>query len=271
MTFVFINGFSIKSGKLLSYTPYQLYTAKSGRQKGLSGYTVKQPGAESSSIVSSTVCDTEPSSEFTNGLDPLDSRSGLDLNERSRTMDTSDIDDFSAQVNAEFGSMENSSKSATYESVKQKSINANFDRNHLKPESSGDSYHSTSKAGDPKFLNEFYNNSRLHHLSTWKAEFREYVNHLQSTGTSFPGREKLRQIVLERDSNRELQGSGCVRGKPKRCVMHIDMDCFFVSVGLRRRPDLKGRRTFIISFHLYLALTFPSFFNARATKWWKGI
>ena len=24
-------------------------------------------------------------------------------------------------------------------------------------------------------------------------------------------------------------------------VMHIDMDCFFVSVGLRRRPDLLGR------------------------------
>lgn len=24
-------------------------------------------------------------------------------------------------------------------------------------------------------------------------------------------------------------------------VMHIDMDCFFVSVGLRNRPELKGK------------------------------
>lgn len=24
-------------------------------------------------------------------------------------------------------------------------------------------------------------------------------------------------------------------------IMHIDMDCFFVSVGLRKRPDLRGQ------------------------------
>lgn len=28
---------------------------------------------------------------------------------------------------------------------------------------------------------------------------------------------------------------------PQKIIMHIDMDCFFVSVGLRKRPDLKGK------------------------------
>ena len=100
---------------------------------------------------------------------------------------------------------------------------------------------SPAKAGDPNFLNEFYSNSRLHFLSTWKAEFKAYVNELQKQGSSFLGREKLRQVVAERYdlSSTETDYFTGV-GKPKRCVMHIDMDCFFVSVGLRNRPDLKG-------------------------------
>ncbi|XP_022099983.1 DNA repair protein REV1-like isoform X2 [Acanthaster planci] len=133
-----------------------------------------------------------------------------------------------------------------------------------------------AKAGDPNFLSEFYSNSRLHHISTWGAEFKAFVNKLQSLGDiSFPGREKLRRFIEDHNDsppssgelldikpqtdvvNEEHQISrtpvlfqthsarpncGEVHvDKPKRVIMHIDMDCFFVSVGLRNRPDLQGK------------------------------
>ncbi|CAB1329005.1 unnamed protein product, partial [Coregonus sp. 'balchen'] len=47
-------------------------------------------------------------------------------------------------------------------------------------------------------ISEFYSHSRLHHISTWRSEFSEYVNTLQSRrrtpgGTTFPGRDRLRR------------------------------------------------------------------------------
>lgn len=31
----------------------------------------------------------------------------------------------------------------------------------------------------------------------------------------------------------------------KSCILHVDMDCFFVSVGIRHRPELKGKASFV--------------------------
>ena len=225
---------SIKAGKLLSYTTYQLYTAKSGRQQGLIGFTVKQNSTDST-----TDSDVDIQSVPTNGLDLLNDETDLEM-ENLNSMDTDSCSERlnSNQSNPDFH------RDMSVDSMKQHNLKTNNYKTLHKHETHMDTNHSPAKAGDPKFINEYYNNSRLHHLSTWKAEFRDYVNHLQTTTTGFPGREKLRQIVLERDNgcDRDILESSCVhRGKPKKCVMHIDMDCFFVSVGLRRRPDLKGK------------------------------
>ncbi len=77
-----------------------------------------------------------------------------------------------------------------------------------------------SKAGDPGFMNEFYSNSRLHHLSMWRSELKRYASMISS------GSKKLKK-----------QG-GC---QSERYMMHVDMDSFFVSVTLKERPDLQGK------------------------------
>ncbi|XP_066144845.1 DNA repair protein Rev1 [Euwallacea fornicatus] len=88
----------------------------------------------------------------------------------------------------------------------------------------------TKTASDPRFLEEFYNNSRLHLISTLGAEFKQLVSQLREKSCGqFVGRENLK---AKSESNLPT---------PKSVVMHIDMDCFFVSVGLRKYPELRGQ------------------------------
>lgn len=75
----------------------------------------------------------------------------------------------------------------------------------------------TAASGD--FLEGYFEKSRLHHLSTWKSEMREMVS------------------KALKEANRE-QGSVDLPKGMKRVIMHIDFDAFFVSVGMRERPDL---------------------------------
>lgn len=48
-------------------------------------------------------------------------------------------------------------------------------------------------------ISEFFSHSRLHHISTWRNEFSEYVNTLQTRrraagGAVFPGKDKLKKL-----------------------------------------------------------------------------
>ncbi|XP_053952642.1 DNA repair protein Rev1 [Anastrepha ludens] len=91
-------------------------------------------------------------------------------------------------------------------------------------------------AVDPQFLSEFYNNSRLHHIATLGASFKQYVSDLRErySTNDFPARLKLKERLYGniKASNRMSSVSW---------IMHIDMDCFFVSVGLRKHPELRGK------------------------------
>lgn len=95
-------------------------------------------------------------------------------------------------------------------------------------------------AADPNFISEFYNNSRLHHISQLGACFKQYVNDLRDNSNfNFVARSNLKNSILSLTnlSNRLTK----YNFQNEKIIMHIDMDCFFVSVGLRKRPELRGK------------------------------
>lgn len=80
-----------------------------------------------------------------------------------------------------------------------------------------------SSVVNPEFLQQYYKESRLHHLSTWKAELKAQ---LQSAA-----KEKSQSQIGQR---RNAPGS-------RRYVMHIDFDCFFAAVSTLQHPELAGK------------------------------
>ena len=85
------------------------------------------------------------------------------------------------------------------------------------------SYNPTKGA---EFVSEFYTHSRLHHLSTWSTELKQFTSKTLPQAT-----QKQPKLPPERS----------LRGQNRRLMVHIDLDCFFVSVSIRDKPHLRGR------------------------------
>ncbi|OBZ75554.1 DNA repair protein rev1 [Grifola frondosa] len=127
----------------------------------------------------------------------------------------------------------------------------------------------------PDFIEDYYKNSRLHHLSTWKSELKNLVAEAQERAEngsasawsrSTEGTKTAVEKVMEENSGgaglvggsaeddvsmrgAELVKKPPVKGKGKeraadaeeRVIMHCDFDSFFVSAGLVNRPHLRGK------------------------------
>lgn len=74
----------------------------------------------------------------------------------------------------------------------------------------------------PKFVKQFYEKSRLHHLSTWKQD--------------------LVKFVLNFHQEISLQSSNS-----NRIIMHIDLDCFFASISIQKTDPLLSSRPVVVS------------------------
>lgn len=75
----------------------------------------------------------------------------------------------------------------------------------------------TLDAKHPDFLRHFFANSRLHHLSSWKADLR---------------RQFLRRIISSKSTSQPTAPEG------KRVILHVDFDSFFVTASCLNYPHL---------------------------------
>jgi DNA repair protein REV1 len=76
-----------------------------------------------------------------------------------------------------------------------------------------------SSGVNPDFLKQYYEESRLHHLSTWKAELKA----------------QLQALTLEKTSSQKSR-----QKRPpgsRRYILHVDFDSFFAAVSLRKHPE----------------------------------
>ncbi|KAF8626302.1 hypothetical protein AX15_004972 [Amanita polypyramis BW_CC] len=134
-------------------------------------------------------------------------------------------------------------------------------------------WRSAHTSAAPDFVEEYYRNSRLHYLSTWKAELRALISEAQERteqveGITLTAVGRDTPEIVENDDAAlhdicsanigvmlspleiKMRDSDSGTFKPigkradgyiDRVIMHCDFDCFFVSAGLTTRPHLRGK------------------------------
>lgn len=74
---------------------------------------------------------------------------------------------------------------------------------------------------NPDFLEQYYRESRLHHLSTWKADLKAQLQALTASSS-------------QKASPKRKPGA-------RRYIMHVDFDSFFAAVSLMKMPEYKEK------------------------------
>ncbi|KAL2012019.1 hypothetical protein VTN00DRAFT_4737 [Thermoascus crustaceus] len=80
-----------------------------------------------------------------------------------------------------------------------------------------------SSVVNPEFVQQYYRESRLHHLSTWKADLKAQL-------------QAAAQEKLQAQSGLKKRVPGA-----RRYIMHVDFDSFFAAVSIRKHPELADK------------------------------
>ena len=80
-----------------------------------------------------------------------------------------------------------------------------------------------SSAVNPDFIRQYYSESRLHHLSSWKAELKA----------------QLQRMTAEQSSSQKARQKPPPGGR--RYILHVDFDSFFAAVSLKSAPQYRDK------------------------------
>jgi DNA repair protein REV1 len=84
-----------------------------------------------------------------------------------------------------------------------------------------------SSTANPDFIKQYYSESRLHHLSTWKAELKARFQRMAEDKTA-----------SQKQKAKRKPGS-------RRYIMHVDFDSFFCAVSLKSAPEYVDKPTVV--------------------------
>lgn len=109
---------------------------------------------------------------------------------------------------------------------------------------------------DAAAISQYYSHSRLHHISTWRNEFSEFVNSLQQRqrakgGVVFPGRERLRR---QRPAHAAGITHNPLRWSYLRTVARLPSDLFHFPLASWERNTSEQ----VVS---YFGMDYPEFFE----------
>eukprot|EP00181_Compsopogon_caeruleus_P005189 CAMPEP_0184690822 /NCGR_PEP_ID=MMETSP0312-20130426/31450_1 /TAXON_ID=31354 /ORGANISM="Compsopogon coeruleus, Strain SAG 36.94" /LENGTH=865 /DNA_ID=CAMNT_0027148381 /DNA_START=58 /DNA_END=2652 /DNA_ORIENTATION=+ len=89
-----------------------------------------------------------------------------------------------------------------------------------------------SSRENPNFVREYFQQSRLSFIGTFKARFESILARIaENKGTS----------VSAMMSTAEQRRRFCEEHKLQRWILHVDMDCMFASVAVAKNPSLSGK------------------------------
>ncbi|KGO74786.1 DNA repair protein, Rev1 [Penicillium italicum] len=80
-----------------------------------------------------------------------------------------------------------------------------------------------SSVVNPEFLQQYYRESRLHHLSTWKADLKAQL-----------------QAAMKENAQSRISKKKPVPGS-RRYILHVDFDSFFAAVSVLKHPELQHK------------------------------
>ncbi|XP_022735797.1 DNA repair protein REV1 isoform X3 [Durio zibethinus] len=198
---------SVAGNRLLSWVPYQLEQF-ANNQPTLSAFFTPKSNPADEGAFTNAICEVKLETDGPSASNSEESQKVKVVELSNLDEDDKSIENNGLQPCPEQPSVSVSSHCFDNHSIKGSPRSIAI--GPLKPQN--------STLGDPNFVENYFKNSRLHFIGTWKNRYRKRFPCLSNGGMT--------------------SHSDVLAGTQKTSIIHIDMDCFFVSVVIRSHPEL---------------------------------